>query len=98
MYKTFIIHNGKPYVEKNGKAYEIEFNKDLSYKVTNNELKDISIKNKYFLREVLAKLNIKYNLANKKEVSSPKPITKEVEIEEVKVEEQPKNIKISKEK
>lgn len=82
MNKNFIIQNGKAYIEKNGKAYEIEFNEKLAFRITNNELKDITSKNRYFLKEVLAKLNVKKNLAEQK---------KEVVIDEQpKVNEQPK--------
>ena len=94
MNKSFIIQDGKAYLKKNGKAYEIEFNDDLTFNVTSNELKDISSKERYFLKEVLAKLNIKQNLAKRvKNVSRETKIEKEND----EVVEKPKYKKITKE-
>ena len=94
MNKSFIIQDGKAYLEKNGKAYEIEFNDNLTFNVTSNELKDISNNKRYFLKEVLAKLNIKYKLANRvKNVSRETKIEKEND----EVVEKPKYKKITKE-
>lgn len=91
MYKNFIIQNGKVYLEKDGKAYEVKFNPDLTIRVTDTELDNISTKERYFLNEVKAKLNVKSKIANSKKVEVQKPKVEPKVEQEVKEEQEPKN-------
>lgn len=62
----FIIEKGKAYIVKGDKAIEIAFNdKNLVYKETDKEI-EVSNQRKYTFNEVIAKLNIRNNIAKAK--------------------------------
>lgn len=58
----FIIKQGKAFLVNEKQAIEIKFNDDLSYELLENTIEiDDNIK-KYSLDEVMAKLNVKYEI------------------------------------
>lgn len=63
----FIIKQGKAFLIDGKKAVEIKFNDDLSYKVMKETVEVEKDAKKYNLDEVMAKLNVRYEIETKLE-------------------------------
>ena len=62
----YIIKQGKAYIVKGNQAHEIRFNDDLTYKTAKEGI-EFNGEKTYNLDEVMAKLNIRYQIETKLE-------------------------------
>lgn len=63
----FIIKQGKAFIIDGEKANQIKFNDDLTYKVMKETVEVPKDATKYNLEEVIAKLNVRYEIETKLE-------------------------------